>query len=106
MPELTNTEQAAAEALWELWTPIDGDDGITIESFYDEARAVVAAVEPHHTIAALDDAEDALGHLAGFHEGAMSADWVDGVRTARKLISEQLDALRFALSRRTAEEQQ
>lgn len=47
MTDLTLAEQAAAEAIVEHWTPLDGDPDLTVDDVADEARAVVAAVRPH-----------------------------------------------------------
>ena len=46
MTDLTLAEQAAAEAIVEHWTPLDGDPDLTVDDVADEARAVVAAVRP------------------------------------------------------------
>jgi hypothetical protein len=43
-PEPTAAEKAAAMAIVEHWTPLDGDPDLTVEDVADEARAVVAAV--------------------------------------------------------------
>lgn len=59
--DLNAAEQAAAEALWDHWTPLDGDD-VTIEDFYDEARAVVAAVENIVAAETLRAEADTLEH--------------------------------------------
>lgn len=47
MSDLTPAEQAAADAIVEYWTPLDGEPDLTIEDVADEARAIVAAVRPH-----------------------------------------------------------
>lgn len=88
---------AAAEALRREFY-----DGVGTGEFADAGRVAAAAAEPHHQVAAYDEAHDALGHLAGFHEGALSEDWIDGVNTARKLIGEQRDAIAAELD--TAED--
>lgn len=86
-------ETAAADALRSEFY-----DGVGTTEFVDAGRVAAAAAEPHHQVAAYDEAQDALGHLAGFHEGSLSDDWIDGVNTARKLIAEQRDAIAAELA--------
>lgn len=62
---------------------------------FDVAAAVVEEVDPHLTAAAYEKAIESLGALAGMNEGALSADWVDGVKTAAKILGEDLDKLRL-----------
>lgn len=104
--ELTAAERAAAEALRLAVRGLASYKlvaGVIADDFYARAAVdIAAAAEGHHHVAAYDEASEALSHLAGFHMGSLSADWIDGVNAARKLIEEQAAALRAELAEGTA----
>jgi hypothetical protein len=106
---LTPAEQAAAEVLAARHNASDATYSYSAAAFHGDARAVVAAVEPHLTIAALESAKTLLDELAAMNvrvgRGTAEGPWIAaGVQGAALAIRDQIRELRQSLSRPTSEE--
>jgi hypothetical protein len=84
-----------AEAGWACGCDEDGFlELLTLEDAHKhQAEAALAVVAPLIKADAYSEAAGDLDAFASYHEGAFSDDWMDGVRSAQKLIAEQSDAL-------------
>lgn len=92
---LTEVERIAAEILRRGWANGRGLQ-VPIE---DRAREIVAAVEPHHTIAALERTASALDELAAANaragRGTAEGPWIAaGVQGAALNVRRQIRDLR------------
>jgi len=103
---LTEAEKAAAQAL----SRVAIANGFRLrEVRNDMARAVVAAVEPHLSIAALERTVTAIEQFAARKERAGHRRDAIGINEAAELVLDELRTLRAAaqsLSRPTSEETQ
>jgi hypothetical protein len=105
-PEQSPAEQAAALAL-HLFLVGEGliDADVPLDTYTTAAVDIAAAIEPHHHVAAYDEAVEALGHLASFSRLDHAPEgFVRGIAEARGLISRQADALNDHLAEPCTEE--
>lgn len=94
----TPAEKAAAEGI-RMYLVIEGetDADVPAEEFAGMAHAAVEAAEPHHQVAAYEEADEALRHLANLRSGPYMADYIAGINAARLLIADQANAIRAEL---------
>lgn len=71
--DLTPAEQAAAEAIVEHWTPLDGDPDLTVDDVAAEARAIVSVVRPLIEADALDALAEAATTYGPPHDRDLRA---------------------------------
>lgn len=103
----TPAEAAVARELSRIYNRRD-DIPIELEpeDFADESRAVVAAVEPRLTIAALERTVAAIEQFAAHKRKAGHVRDAVGIDEAAELVLDELRAARQSLSRPTSEEHQ
>jgi hypothetical protein len=97
---MTEAEQAAAKALARDFNlnHADGIQRLGPDSFVSEARAVVAAVEPHLAIAALERTVTSIEQFAARKRRAGHVRDAVGIDEAAELVLDELRTLRVRLS--------